>query len=45
MRVRSWLPLENGEGTTRPTAQDLPRIVLEEGGGLGPTELRAILGA
>lgn len=43
--ARAWLLLEDGEGFSRTTAQDLPGTDLEEGVGLGPTELRAILGA
>lgn len=43
--TKSWLPQEDGEGFGGPAAQDLPGTDLAEGGGLGPTELRAILGA
>lgn len=43
--ARSWRPLGDGKGISRTTAQGLPGTDLEEGVGLGPTELRAILGA
>lgn len=41
----SWLPQVDGKGIIRPAAQDLPGTDLVKGGGSGPTELRAILGA